>query len=158
MRQWAEALENRWNQQVLNYSRGRQFELLRGLGFETPSGEDLLRVLGSVVVAVGLAGAAWAWRGRRRADPWLRLQQRVAERLQRLGVEVGSSDPPRARAARVRARLGARGEPLAQALEALERLRYAPAPPGVAPPALRPPPQWWAQFERAARTAATPSR
>lgn len=158
MRQWAEALENRWNQQVLNYSRVRQFELLRQLGFVTPSGEDLLRVLGSVVVAVGLAGAAWAWRGRRRADPWLRLQQRVAERLQRLGVEVGPSDPPRARAARVRDRLGAHGEPLAQALEALERLRYAPAPPGVALPPGRPPAQWWAQFERAARMATPPSR
>lgn len=154
MRRWVEAIENRWNQHVLNYSRGRQFELLRQLGFETPSGEDLLRVLGSVVVAVGVFGAAWAWHGRRRADPWLRLHQRVARRLQRLGVQVGPSDPPRTRAWRIREQMGPRGEPLAQALEALERLRYAPVPPGTTAPVQRPPPQWWAQFERASRGAA----
>jgi transglutaminase-like putative cysteine protease len=160
LRQWREAIENRWNQHVLNYSRGRQFELLRQLGFATPSAEDLLRVLGTVVVAVGLAGAAWAWHGRRRTDPWLRLQQRIAARLLRLGVEVAASDPPRARAARVRQRLGARGEALALALEALERLRYAPATAqagaGAATRTPRPPPQWWAQFVAAARGARNP--
>jgi hypothetical protein len=153
LRQWREAIENRWNQNVLNYSRGRQFELLRQLGFETPSGEDLLRVLGYLVVVAGLAGAAWTWRGRRRGDPWLRLQQRVAARLARLGVEVAASDPPRARAARVRELLGARGEALARVLEALERLRYAPAQAGEDAGAARPPPRWWAQFARAAREA-----
>jgi hypothetical protein len=153
LRQWREAMENRWNQHVLNYSRGRQFELLRQMGFATPDAEDLLRVLGAVVVAVGLFGAAWAWRGRRRTEPWLKLQQRVAARLQGLGVEVSASDPPRERAARVRQHLGPRGEPLAQALEALERLRYAPAHSGAAATAARPPPQWWAQFLHAARQA-----
>jgi hypothetical protein len=119
----------------------------------TPDAEDLLRVLGAVVVAEGLFGAAWAWRGRRRTEPWLKLQQRVAARLQGLGVEVSASDPPRERAARVRQHLGPRGEPLAQALEALERLRYAPAHSGAAATAARPPPQWWAQFLHAARQA-----
>jgi transglutaminase-like putative cysteine protease len=152
VRQLAEAWENRWNQYVLNYSRGRQFELLRTLGFSTPSGEDLLRVLGAVVVVVGVAGAAAAALGRRRADPWQRLQQRVAVQLGRLGVRVAASDPPRARAQKVRAALGGRGEALAQALEVLERLRYAPVEGGGATPG-RPPRQWWPAFQRAAREA-----
>jgi hypothetical protein len=60
----------------------------------------------------------------------------------------------------VRQRLGARGEALALALEALERLRYAPATAqagaGAATRAPRPPPQWWAQFVAAARGARNP--
>ena len=150
--QWVELLEVHWNRNVLNFSRGSQYQLLRELGFSSPDSQHLLRLLGSVVVAVALLGAAWAWRGRRHLDPWVRLQRRVAVRLQRLGVPVNASEPPRARAAQVRARLGARGEPLAQALEALERLRYAPPPPGAPPAPARLPAKWWAQFERAART------
>ena len=36
-----EALNNRWNQWVLNYSRGQQFDLLKRLGVASPSWEDL---------------------------------------------------------------------------------------------------------------------
>lgn len=153
LRQFTEAWENRWNQYVLNYSRGRQFELLRTLGFATPSGEDLLRVLGAVVVVVGLAGAWAAALGRRRVDPWQRLQQRVAMQLAQLGVPVAASDPPRARAHKVRTRLGARGEALGQALEALERLRYAPAVGAGSSAPGRPPRQWWRAFEQAVQEA-----
>jgi transglutaminase-like putative cysteine protease len=153
LRQFTETWENRWNQYVLNYSRGRQFELLRTLGIAAPSGEDLLRVLGAVVVVVGLAGAGAAALGRRRADPWQRLQQRVAVQLARLGVAVAASDPPRARAHKVRTLLGARGEALGQTLEALERLRYAPAAPGSTATRGQPPRQWWRAFEQAVRDA-----
>ncbi|MEN9417417.1 MAG: hypothetical protein RI988_1037 [Pseudomonadota bacterium] len=153
LRQFTEAWENRWNQYVLNYSRGRQFELLRTLGVSTPSGEDLLRMLGAVVVAVGLAGAGAAALGRRRADPWHRLQQRVAVQLGRLGVTVAASDPPRTRAHKVRSTLGPRGEALGQALEALERIRYAPATGGGAATPGRPPRQWWQAFQQAVREA-----
>jgi hypothetical protein len=36
-----EAVNNRWNQWVLNYTQSRQLDLLRDIGFESPSWEDL---------------------------------------------------------------------------------------------------------------------
>ncbi len=143
-----EAVNNRWNQWVLSYSRKEQFELLRGLGFDTPAWQDLTSVLVGLLTAGSLAGAVWAWWDRRRQDPWQRLQRRVKQRLAALGVAVEVHHPPRERAARVRAALGERGEALAQALEALDRQRYAQ--PGT--------PQrdraWWPHFAAAARATA----
>jgi protein-glutamine gamma-glutamyltransferase len=120
-----ETLNNRWNQWVLNYSRGQQFDLLRSLGLQHPDWNTLAQVLVGVLCTLALAGAAWAAWDRRRQDPWLRLQARVAERLARLGVQVHAHEAPLARAARVRAQLGSRGEPLAHALERLAAARYA---------------------------------
>jgi transglutaminase-like putative cysteine protease len=122
-RTW-ERFDNRWNQWVLNYSRGRQFDLLRELGFPSPSWTDLSYVLMLLLSLAAAIGAGWAWWDRQRQDPWTRLQARVQQRLADLGVAVGPEDPPRTRAARVRAELGAAGEPLAVALEALDRARY----------------------------------
>jgi transglutaminase-like putative cysteine protease len=120
-----EAINNRWNQWVLNYSRSQQFDLMRALGVHTPSWHDLASLLIGVLCAAALLGAAWAWWDRHRQDPWLRLARRVQERLHRLGVAVHAHEPPRTRAARVRARLGAAGEALAMQLDALDRLRYS---------------------------------
>ncbi len=122
-----EGVNNRWNQWVLNYTRGQQFELLRALGVPSPDWQDLTNILILTLCTVSLAGAGWAWWDRRRQDPWQRLQQRVQQRLLALGVAVLPHQPPRQRAAQVRATLGARGEVLAAALEALDRLRYAEA-------------------------------
>ncbi len=55
-----EALNNAWNQRVLNYTQSRQFDLLKALGFRSPSWEDLSYVLIAIVVAVSLTGAGWA--------------------------------------------------------------------------------------------------
>jgi transglutaminase-like putative cysteine protease len=149
LRQAWESLDNRWNQWVLNYSRGQQFDLLRNLGFEAPSWQDLAKLLTLLLCAGSLAGAAWAAWDRRRQDPWQRLQQRVQKRLGALGVAVHPHEAPRARAARVRAALGARGEALAALLEALDRIRYAE---GRALPERT----WWRQFSATARTVAAP--
>lgn len=43
-----------------NYSRGKQFNLLQRLGFESPSWADLSYVLGGLFSAAALAGAGWA--------------------------------------------------------------------------------------------------
>lgn len=149
LRQTWETLNNRWNQWVLNYSRGQQFDLLRELGFEAPDWRDLARLLVVLASGAALAGAAWAWHDRRRQDPRQRLQRRVRQRLQALGVAVQPHHPPRERAARVRQALGPQGEPLAALLEALDRQRYGE---GSAPPLGA----WWRHFAAAAR--ALPAR
>ena len=143
-----EALDNRWNQWVLNYSRQQQFDLLRGLGVNAPTWEDLAYALLALLSGVSLVAAAWALWDRHRQDPWQRLQQRVLTRLQALGVPVQPHDPPRTRAQAVRATLGERGAALAQALEALDRQRYAE------PRRSAPDRRWWRHFAAEARAAA----
>jgi transglutaminase-like putative cysteine protease len=145
MRRWAELVNNRWNQWVMNYSRTQQFDLLKALGVDTPSWSDLAQLLIGLLCTASLAGAVWALWDRHRQDPWQRLQQRVRDRLARLGVAVAPHDPPRTRAQRVRAALGAVGEPLAVELEALDRARYAQA----GRPRLER--GWWRRFEAAAQ-------
>ena len=90
-----EAVNNRWNQTVLNYSQGSQFDLLKNLGFNAPSWTDLAYVLIGVLVAVSLAGAAWSLWERQQHDPWVRLLKRARERLDKLGIEAGEQTPPR---------------------------------------------------------------
>ncbi len=145
-----ETLNNRWNQWVLNYSRGQQFDLLRRLGVQSPDWTDLASSLVALLCAGALAGAAWAWWDRRRQDPWQRLQARVRERLAALGVAVEPHHGPRERARRVRQQLGAGGEPLAATLDALDQARYG-ADAALPRPALR---RWWQDFARQARALA----
>jgi protein-glutamine gamma-glutamyltransferase len=139
-----EALNNRWNQHVLNYSRGQQFELLRLLGVGEPNWHDLAYVLLVLLSSAGLAGAAWALWDRHRQDPWQRLQRRVLERLAAVGVTVLPHHPPRQRAEEVRRQLGPEGEALAQTLDSLDRARYAGAE------AATPASAWWRSFNGAA--------
>jgi hypothetical protein len=141
-----ELVNNRWNQWVLNYSRGQQFELLKSLGIQAPSWQDLAVLMIGLLCTAALGGAGWAWWDRHRQDPWQRLQQRVQQRLAALGVDVAPHHAPRERARRVRAALGARGEPLAALLDGLDRARYASAE------APRAPAGWRRQFDRAAQT------
>jgi protein-glutamine gamma-glutamyltransferase len=140
-----EQFDNRWNQWVLNYSRGRQFNLLQQIGFDTPSWSDLAYILIGLLSTASLAGAGWALYDRQRQDPWQRLQQRVQQRLAALGVDVQPHEGPRTRAQRVRAAFGDDGAALAAALESLEQARYAP---GGSPRIDR---TWWAAFQAAAQ-------
>ncbi|MFN3376218.1 MAG: transglutaminaseTgpA domain-containing protein [Burkholderiaceae bacterium] len=128
MRAVWEAANNRWNQWVLNYTQGRQLDLMRSLGFESPGWEDLIRVLGALVLAAALLGVGWNLWDRAQHDPWMRLLTRVHQRLARSGLAVPPHLPPRATAVQVRAFFGPAGEPLAQWLLALEQTRYAPHP------------------------------
>ena len=133
LRESWEAVNNRWNQWVLNYTQSKQLDLLRDLGFRSPSWQDLSYVLIGLVVTVALAGAAWAKWERSRQDPWLRLLSRVRQRLAREGVAVAPTSGPRQMAAAVSDRFGAQGQPLAEWLLRLEAQRYAPSPPAPLP-------------------------
>lgn len=149
LRQAWEALNNRWNQFVLNYSSTRQFDLLRALGVSAPDWRDMARILALLLAAVALAGAGRALWERHREDPWRRLERRMRRRLAALGVQVGVHQGPRARAGAVRDALGPRGEALAQVLEWIDRERYGR---GSALPLDR---RWWPRFRDAARRAAS---
>ena len=120
-----DAVNNRWNQWVLNYTQSRQFELLRNLGFNAPSREDLGYLLIALVVAASLAAAAWSWWDQRQHDPWLRTLERVRGRLRALGLPLAASAPPRTIAAAASQRFGNAAAPLADWLLRLEALRYA---------------------------------
>jgi hypothetical protein len=52
-----EAVNNGWNQWVLNYTQSRQLDLLKNIGFDAPSLEDLAYVLLYLLVGASLAGA-----------------------------------------------------------------------------------------------------
>jgi hypothetical protein len=90
-----EAANNNWNQWVLNYSQAKQLNLLKNIGFESPSWEDLFYVLTGLLVAVSLAGAAWTRWEKSRHDPWLGLLWRAQKRLKQAGVELPANAPPR---------------------------------------------------------------
>jgi len=123
-----EALNNAWNQRVLNYTQSRQFDLLKALGFTSPSWEDLSYVLIAIVVAVSLAGAGWAMWERTQHDPWLRLLQRVRRRLLDAGLALPAASPPRQMAAQVQQRFGPAAAALHDWLLRLEAQRYARDP------------------------------
>ena len=124
-----EAVNNGWNQWVLNYSQATQLNLLKNIGFESPSWEDLSYLLIGLIVLTSLCGAAWTLWERSRHDPWRRLLERAAKRLQAAGLSVGPDCPPRRMAQLLQQQLGA-ADPRLPALRdwllRLETLRYAP--------------------------------
>ncbi|OYU44339.1 MAG: transglutaminase, partial [Burkholderiales bacterium PBB4] len=121
-----DAVNNRWNQWVLNYTQSRQLDLLRNIGFESPSWEDLGYVLIGIVVAVSLAGAGWTLWDRHRQDPWLLLLHRAQRRLAKAGLTVPANTPPRQMAALLEQR-GNAPAALSEWLLKLEAWRYAPS-------------------------------
>lgn len=120
-----EAVNNAWNQRILNYTQSRQLNLLKDIGFSAPSWEDLAYVLIALVVLVALGGAAWTLWDRREHDPWLRLLNRVRRRLASHGMEFTPAAPPRKIATAVTEKFGESGAPLAHWLLDMETQRYA---------------------------------
>ena len=119
-----ELMNNRWNQWVLNYSRGDQLDLLKDLGFTAPSWEDLTLLLVLILSALALAGALWAWWDRHRVDPWTRQMESLRTRLRSLGVPAASHEAPGQLAQRAESLLGEPARPLAAVLRELELQRY----------------------------------
>ena len=94
-----EAINNEWNQRILNYTQGKQLNLLKNLGFKSPSWEDLSYVLIAVVVLASLVSAGWTLYDRAQHDPWQRLLGRARKQLARMGVPSTTATSPRQLAA-----------------------------------------------------------
>jgi transglutaminase-like putative cysteine protease len=128
-----EAINNRWNQWILNYTQGKQLQLLKDIGFESPSWEDLSYVLIGTIVFASLVGVAWGLWERSRHDPWLRLLGRARKQLGKSGLVSHAGTSPRQLATLVLERYGTEGQPLYNWLLQLEAQRYASSPPGGTP-------------------------
>ncbi len=121
-----EAINNSWNQWVLNYSQAKQLDLLKNLGFQNPSWEDLAKVLAGIVTLVGLLGAAFTLWERHHQDPWLRQLARARKALAQAGLNSEASTPPRTLAQLAVQRFGDPARALHDWLLQLEALRYQP--------------------------------
>jgi protein-glutamine gamma-glutamyltransferase len=126
-----DAINNRWNQSVLNYTQGKQLNLLRNMGFPSPSWIDLSYVLIGIVVFASAGAAALTLWDRVQHDPWLRLLARARRQFARAGIQSSASTSPRQLARMLDVRY-ARGGDKARAwhdwLMELELQRYAGAP------------------------------
>ena len=120
-----EAMNNGWNQWVLNYSQATQLNLLKNVGFQSPSWEDLGYVLIGVVVFASLCGAALTLWERNRRDPWLRLLGRASRRLRAAGLAIAPNSTPRGVARQLAQQLGA-ADPRALAIGRFRRVRRDP--------------------------------
>ena len=125
-----EAINNSWNQSVLNYTQGRQFDLLKNIGFESPGWEDLGYMLIGLVVLSSLISAAFMMWGRtHQHDPWLRLLDKAKQKLRKTGVESTPATSPRQLAQLVQKKFGSQDVDKIQALHdwlmQLEMMRYS---------------------------------
>ncbi len=121
-----ETLNNRWQQVVLNYSRGQQFDLLKSLGWEHPDWNALGQLISGLILAATLAGWVWMRWQMRPHDAWSRQRARVLALLRRLDVPAELHHAPRQWAQLVHARHGEAAQPLVDLLLALEASRYGP--------------------------------
>ena len=125
-----EAINNQWNQSVLNFGQGAQIALLKRLGIEAPSGEDLASVLAyalaAVLAASGALGALWAAWPARRADPSQVLLRQLHRRLLAIGLPLPAHLSPRQIAQRLEQHFGEAARPVCDWLLQFEHWRYGP--------------------------------
>ena len=129
-----EAINNGWNQWVLNYTQGKQLNLLKNIGFESPGWEDLSYVLIGIIVLASAAGGAWTLWDSTQHDPWLRLLARARRQLTTAGIPSTPATSPRQLAGLLLARYNATASQADNAqnralhdwLMQLEIQRYAP--------------------------------
>ncbi len=119
-----DAVNNTWNQRILNYTQTKQLDLLKNLGFSSPSWADLSYVLIAIIVSASLLGIAWTAWDKRQHDPWLRLLFSVRARLEKMGLTTPASISPRELARVSVNHFGESAKPLAAWLIQLEELRY----------------------------------
>ncbi|WP_312836188.1 DUF3488 and transglutaminase-like domain-containing protein [Comamonas sp.] len=138
MRAVWEAVNNSWNQWVLNYTQREQMDMLSKLGLSSPDWMDLVRILGGLLLAAAMVVVLALQYQRRRVDPWLALLGEARKRLRQAGVPEaaqGSAATPRALARLVHAQAPELAPAFGQWLKAMERQRYAHATGQPAPKA-----------------------
>jgi protein-glutamine gamma-glutamyltransferase len=123
-----EALNSRWNHYVLNYTQGRQFDLLRSLGMSSPSWQDLLQVLGVLALGTALVGIAVIRLSKQKADPWVQLLNQFRDKLNQRGLTCLPSHTPRELSKMMHKRWGESASNGSQWLLSYENARYAPNP------------------------------
>jgi transglutaminase-like putative cysteine protease len=138
LRDVLEAGNHRWNTWVLQYSRNRQLDLLRQMGWSSPDWMDLIRLCAGVLLATSLAGLGWLWwsRPRERRSSWTGPMKRVHRALSGLGVTppaLPAPAPALAWAEAIQSHRSASQDPsrwsgLLEALQELDQLRYGPPP------------------------------
>ena len=119
-----DAVNNTWNQRILNYTQAKQLDLLKNLGFTSPSWADLSYVLIAIIVSTSLLGITWTSWDKRQHDPWLRLLSSVRTRLEKMGLTTPASISPRELARISVNHFGESAKPLAAWLIQLEEIRY----------------------------------
>ena len=119
-----DAVNNTWNQKVLNYTEAKQLNLLKNIGFSSPSWADLSYVLIAIIVSASLLGIAWTTWDKRQHDPWLRLLSSVRTRLVKTGLPSPETTTARELAHLALNHFGDTAEPIARWLIQLEVLRY----------------------------------
>ena len=132
-----EALSNRWNQFVLNYSPDRQRETLERLGMKTPEWRDMVLAMVVGVGLIALVVTGWMLRAVRERDPVERAWGAFCKRLARAGAPRAPHEGPldygrRAAGELAAHREAAQARETAGAIEAIAqvyaRLRYGPKP------------------------------
>ena len=137
LRSYIDAGNHQWNVWVLQYSRNRQMELLKGWGFDSPNWMDLMRLTGGMLAGLSLLGIAWLWwtRPRLARTPWRGPMMRVHKALHASGFPAPTSSPaPAAASSWIQAldqgpsgeRLDELRRQLKDALLQLDALRYGP--------------------------------
>jgi transglutaminase-like putative cysteine protease len=128
-----DALNNRWNQWVLDYSATRQKNLLQAMGFDRGDWKKLALLL-AIALALCIAAVAFSLLHRRgNSDPVAQIYQQFCQLLARQGWTRSPHEGPAAFRVRLLSQAGVEEEKLrawSEFLQLLETLRYAP--PGVA--------------------------
>ncbi len=124
LRDVGDALDEGWNQWVLDYGQVRQRRLLRHLGMRQPDSAQLASATAlSLALLLGFGGAWLLWRRRATGDRWRTAYALLRWRLRRRGVPAHAGEAPALLAQRLRAVPGLRAG--VALLMQFERARYA---------------------------------
>ncbi len=120
-----DAMNNGWNQYVLDYNQQRQMDLLSRLMGAELSWQDLAIAMMICVGTVGLAISYFLLRGKRiKIDPLKRLYAEFLRKLERVGLKRYSHEGPLDFSKRAIKRLPARANEIEEITDVYTDLRY----------------------------------